>query len=417
MKYIQIFFILILFLSSCKYEEKDIFELNPAERLNKAMADSYTNLTSAVNGWEMAYFANPDSAGFTLLVKFKKNGMAVVASQSELTQNKAYEQDSCLFELIADYGPVLTFNTFNRVLHRFSNPENPDGYGYQGDYEFIVVKNTEQQVILKGKKYKSVIILTKLSDNTNWSTYLQDITNMDKLLFSATAPKLTMTVKNVAYSFTKGYKHIFLIKKEGTTTTTSVPFIVTKQGIRLQEKIEIEGVSFQNFTLNAENSALVNVENPECKLSGTDDLAPFAINNFKVWNIDPNKMSANLNSTYNAVFEGFKSTYNADDLELSISFFITKFILTVSYSQATTKTEGKIDLEIAQTAKDAISITKKPTSDTNGAKFLNEVSTLNSFITLLSTNYALTTETKLNPTKIKFSKKTDANQWFEISGE
>jgi hypothetical protein len=207
------------------------------------------------------------------------------------------------------------------------------------------------------------------------------------------------------------------MKKEGTTTTTRIPFIVTKQGIRLQEKIEIEGASFQSFTLNADNSALVNVENPEYKLSGTDDLAPFAINNFKVWKIKPNKMSSNLNSAFNAVFEGFKSTYNADDLELTISFFITKFILTVSYSQATTKTEGTIDLEIAQTAKDAISITKKTTSDTNGAKFLNEVASLNSFITLLSTNYALTTETKLNPTEIRFSKKTDTNQWFEISGE
>jgi hypothetical protein len=104
-------------------------------------------------------------------------------------------------------------------------------------------------------------------------------------------------------------------------------------------------------------------------------------------------------------------------LELSISYFITRFIITVSYSQATTKTEGKIDLEIAQTAKDAISITKKTTSDTNGSKFLNEVAALNSFITLLSTNYTLTTATKLNPTEIKFSKKTDTNQWFEISGE
>ncbi len=402
-------------MSSCKYEEKDIFELTPAERLNKSMSDSYTNLTNATNGWEMAYFANPTNAGYTLLVKFQKNGMALIASQSELTQNMAYEKDSCLFELVSDYGSVLTFNTFNKVLHRFSNPENPDGYGLEGDYEFIVLKNSEQQVILKGKKHKSVIVLTKLSDNTNWTTYLQDITNMDKLLFSTTAPKLTMTIKNSTYSFSEGYKHVFLMKKEGSTTTTRVPFIVTKQGIRLQDKVEIEGVSFQNFTLNADNSALVNVENPEYKLSGTDDLAPFAINNILVWNIDPEKMSSSLKTTYNAVLEGFKSTYIADDLELSISYFINRFILTVSYSKVTTKTEGKIDLEIAQTAKDAISITKKMTIDTKGVQFLNDVPALNSFIALLASNYTLTTATKLNPTEIKFTKKTDSNQWFVLS--
>jgi hypothetical protein len=417
MKYIQIFFILILFLSSCKYEEKDIFDLTPAERLNKAMTDSYTNLTSAANGWEMAYFTNPDNAGYTLLVKFRKDGMAVVASQSELTLNNAYEEDSCLFEIIADYGPVLTFNTFNTVLHRFSNPVNPDGYGYQGDYEFIVLKNTEQQIILQGKKYKSVIILTKLTENTNWSTYLQDITNMDKLLFSANAPKLNLTVKNTNYSFAEGYKHVFLMKKEGTTTTTRVPFIVTKQGIRLQDKIEIEGVSFQNFVLSTDNATLTSVENTQYALSGTDDLAPFAINNISIWNINPDKMSPDLKTAYNAVLEGFKSTYIADDLKLSISYFINRFILTVSYSQATTKTEGKIDMNINATAKDVISIAKKTSSDAYGVQFLNDVAALNSFITQLSTSYTLTTATKLNPQEIKFSKKTDSNQWFVVSVE
>jgi len=415
MKYIQIISILLVFLSSCSNQEKDIFDASPAERLNKAMADNLIALTSATNGWEMAYFTNPTNAGYTLLVKFKPSGMAVIASQSNLTLNAAYEQDSCLFEMIGDNGPVLTFNTFSKVLHRFSNPENPDGYGYEGDYEFIVLKTTEQQIILQGKKYKSIIVMTKLSDTTNWTSYLQSLDNVDKLLFSVNAPKLSMAVKNTVYSFAEGYKHVFVMKKEGTLTTSFVPFIVTNQGIRFQDKVEIEGVSFQDFKLNTDNSALVSIENPDYKLAGVEDLATFAINNLKVWNIDPNTMSSNLKTAYTAVLDGFKSTYNAEDLKMTISYFINRFILTVSYNRSNVKTEGKIDMEIAQTVKDAITISKKVNSDANGVQFLTDIAQLNSFISLLSVNYTLSTSSKLNPQEIKFAKKTDANQWFVVS--
>jgi len=417
MKQVYLISLLFLLLSSCNYEEKDLFDQTPAERLNNAINDTYTNLTNAANGWEMAYFTNPENAGYTLLVKFRKDGKAIVASQSSLTQNEAYEQDSSLFELIADYGPVLTFNTYNKVLHRFSNPENPDGYGYEGDYEFVVIKNSEEQIILKGKKYKSIIVLTKLNSTVNWITHLQELTNTDKLLFSANAPKLTMTTKNGTYSFTEGYKHVFLMKKDGTTTTTRVPFIITKQGIRLQQEIEIDGLKFQNFELSADYTALISKENPTYKLSGTEDLATFAMNNIKDWKLNPENMSESLKSSYNTVLNSFKATYNADSMSLNITYLINRFVLNVKYSQATVSNEGKIDMEIIPTAKDALSLNKKTASDTNGTKFLNEIPELTNFINLLSTNYTLSTVTKLNPRTIWFSKKTDTNQWFIISGE
>jgi len=415
MKHIYIICILLVLFSSCKYEEQAIFDLTPAERLNKAMADSYATLTSAANGWELAYFANPESAGYTILVTFQKNGMAQLASRSELTLNKGYEQDSCLYEMVADYGPVLTFNTFSNVLHRFSTPENPDGYGLQGDYEFIVLSSTQQQVVLKGKKYKSIIVLQKLDENINWQNHLQQIENTDKLLFSATSPKLLLTIKGSTYSFSGGVSHIFKMKKKGTTNSSNVPFIVTKQGLRLQDAVEIEGLSFQEFQLNADNSALVSVENPDYKLTGTDDLAAFAMNNLKIWNFNPENMSAGLKSAYTNMFDGFKSAYNADELKLSVSYFISRFILTVTYSKDNIKTEGKIDLNINATAKDALSISKKTTADTNGTVFLTDVAALNQFITLFSGNFTLSTTTKLNPQLVKFTKAFDSNQWFVVS--
>jgi hypothetical protein len=160
---------------------------------------------------------------------------------------------------------------------------------------------------------------------------------------------------------------------------------------------------------------LVSIENPDYKLAGVEDLATFAINNLKVWNIDPNTMSSNLKTAYTAVLDGFKSTYNAEDLKITISYFINRFILTVSYSRSNIKTEGKIDMEITQTVKDAITISKKVNSDAIGIQFLTDITQLNSFIALLSANYTLSSASKLNPQEIKFAKKTDTNQWFVVT--
>jgi hypothetical protein len=72
-------------------------------------------------------------------------------------------------------------------------------------------------------------------------------------------------------------------------------------------------------------------------------------------------------------------------------------------------------MEITQTVKDAITISKKVNSDAIGIQFLTDITQLNSFIALLSTNYTLSTASKLNPQEIKFAKKTDTNQWFVVT--
>ena len=120
-----------------------------------------------------------------MLIKFDASG-GHHCFKKYIDENAAYEQDSSLYEVIADNGPVLTFNTFNQVLHVFSNPEHPEildpheegyliGYGWRGDYEFIIKKAVEDTVWLKGKKYGAEITMTKLAPEIQWQTYLDEL--------------------------------------------------------------------------------------------------------------------------------------------------------------------------------------------------------------------------------------------------
>ncbi|MFZ4726916.1 MAG: DUF4302 domain-containing protein, partial [Paludibacter sp.] len=148
--------------NACSPEQADIFASSSAERMNNAMIDNQTILTSAENGWAMQYFPTDEKPGYTFLMKFGSNKFVTIAGKNEFTIKNELQKDSSLYQLIADNGPVLTFNSYNNILHTFSNPQNPNGYGLEGDYEFMILKSSENELELKGKKRGVKIIMTKI---------------------------------------------------------------------------------------------------------------------------------------------------------------------------------------------------------------------------------------------------------------
>lgn len=418
LKTYMVLFALISLLVACQKEEADIFPNSPAERLNKAISDYHTLLTDAPNGWEMDYFANTVSPGYTLLVKFNKSGNALLASRSELTANKAYEKDSCLFDIIGDNGPVLTFNTFSKIMHVFSNPENPDGYGLEGDYEFVIVKASADTVWMKGKKYGAEVLLHKLPSNVQWKQFADNRYDFTSLLFSSKAPALTLKIDKTSYFFSAGYTRVFTVKRASANPNPfDVPFIVTQDGIRFYEEIEIDGIKLKTFRLNEAKNGLVSVESPAYTLSGVDDLATFFTGDATtVWNFIPSEFNSSLNQQYQNIIQSVKSLYAADDVALSLKFNAIRriFVLSIVYTQGTNKTEGLLDLNINAVNKDVLTVSYKGTGDTKGLQFYNEVTDLDDFLSAISSAFALSTTAKINPGKIKFTKTTNSQVYFSI---
>lgn len=406
-----------LLLGSCNRNEADIFPASPAERMNQALKDDFTALTSATNGWAMEYFANSTSPGYTLLVKFDASGKATFGAKSELTKNKVYETDSCLFEMIGDNGPVLTFNTFNTVLHRFSNPENPAGYGLQGDYEFVVVvSNNGNQFVLKGKKYGAVILMNKMPDAVNWVQYAEDLAEMDSLLFVNASNALKMKIGSTNYIFSNGSSHVFSIK-QGMNTAVDVPFIVTKTGFRFYTIQEIGGLKFQAFELNTDKSALVSIENPELKLIGVEDLAVFFTDNISsIWGFNQAGMSQDMKLLYDRVVQSCIVKYNAVDVRLAIRYYAIRnsFVLNLSFSSGQTLYDGNLDFRLNTSGKNGLSLAYKGTGDETGTGFYNDIDGFKEMSTMISTAFSLSANSLINPQEIKFTKNTGSNTWFEL---
>ena len=163
-KYLFIVLAVASLLCACNRDEESLFDKSAAERAQEALDKANTVLVSPANGWEMLYFANKGSRGYNMILKFDANGRVTATAKNALTTGNAILTDNnSTWQVKLDYGPILSFDTYNDVFHAWADPQN-DGDGYLGDYEFLILSATPERVVLKGKKHSAYSILRPMPD-------------------------------------------------------------------------------------------------------------------------------------------------------------------------------------------------------------------------------------------------------------
>ena len=149
----KILFILIsipfLFLVACTGEEKEIYSGNSNERLTEEEEACRKDLQGAENGWIMEYFPNTSLyGGYQLIVSFDEDGMATFSAEKAVSGDNT-RKESGMYTLKHENGILLAFDTYNKIFHKFSDPQS-DGVGFGGDYEFYIMEHNSSQIMLKG---------------------------------------------------------------------------------------------------------------------------------------------------------------------------------------------------------------------------------------------------------------------------
>ena len=183
-KYLVIIGLLAATFAACSRDEESLFEKPAAIRAQEAIENAFNVLTAPANGWEMAYFPNLEASakGYNMVLKFNKNGnVSVTAKNATTTANKIVTDTASTWAVKSDYGPILTFDTYNDVFHAFSDPGN-DGAGLLGDYEFLILKATPELVLLKGKKHSAYTVMRPMK-NTDLAAYYAACEKMQADLF------------------------------------------------------------------------------------------------------------------------------------------------------------------------------------------------------------------------------------------
>lgn len=118
-----IYFLLALVclgLQSCLFQEEDYFDDSSANRATADVKRCSELLEAAPNGWVMEYYVGKDYSlgGITLLCKF--DGQRVtMASQIA----GADETVSSLYSVKSEQATMLSFDTYNYLVHYFGQPQ------------------------------------------------------------------------------------------------------------------------------------------------------------------------------------------------------------------------------------------------------------------------------------------------------
>lgn len=313
-------------LTSCfKNEEDDIFDKNAAERLEESKQYYADILTDKGGKWQMEYYANGDEHGYVYLMTFNKNGQVKIAGENEYiayADNYAsggqpkYGEATSLWEIVTDNGPVLSFNSYNKYFHIFSSPYDippygegqPDesGEGHLGDYEFDLMKYSNDTLYIEGKKREIKMIMTRVDASVDDRAYMDYVTAMADSFFHAKVPRVFMNLPNgEKYVIENGASQMPSIWKFHSDSVVTVTYhngIINHDGFSLMNPYEFDGYTVQRFKLQSDGS-LVCIENPAI----TVDAGPlnyailFDYEHIMQWNFDLNSFTGELATLYNAM--------------------------------------------------------------------------------------------------------------------
>lgn len=246
-KVLNILFILALttVYTSCNNEVDDVFDKSSALRMQEALKSYKEVLVAPSNGWLMRYYGNTDYGGYNVMVKFNADNTVTVANEIfGPTETKTSH-----YKLEQSAGVVLSFDDYNELFHYFSDPDNPNGIGskgkgMEGDLEFRIISATADEVVMKGKKHESKIVMTPI--NENWADYINKVVAVEEnmqcanyqIIIGTDTCTAILSYRNMTISTTN---------EEGATTEIDAPFIVSSEGISFYEPIEIKGVTITGF--------------------------------------------------------------------------------------------------------------------------------------------------------------------------
>lgn len=445
-----------LLFTDCKREEDDLFSKSAAERLNDVKDVYSERLTANEAGWALQYYPQIDEEaysvaqrGYLMLAKFRADQTVDMAMnywpEDQGDDKVAYRttmltDNNSLWEVISDNGPVLTFNSYNKVIHHFSNPEMyGSNDGYKGDYEFVIIDAPEDgsHILLKGKKRGTYNMMTPLPAGTDFQTYLDDVLAFQNKMFPAGLPyEPLIQIGGQNYAFRDAVSRFPTIYPEGKDPVTDgkhMPFVVTKQGDRYYLRFR-DAVSFdddankaQNFYYDPAADEFVDAENSANKIvvgvtpeslfkTNLDDGRQFSI--FRSASLGD--MSEKMRDAFNAAHASMQSINNSfriDSLMLNYDKTLGKAVWSFRYQRATNSSLMRYTYNMTFDG-NKVAFSYVEPQDSYAANVYDHTKTgdLRKFISeYLSQQFQIEKyETVFDLKKIKFVSTADPDLWFVL---
>lgn len=237
-----------LLLQSCLKDQEDVFDTPSSIRMQEVLDNAKKVLTSSEEGWAFDYYPdrNLSYGGYAYTVKFD-NQKATVGS--ELAPGTF---ESSLYKLTNDNGPVLSFDSYNTLMHYFATPSSAHYEGLDGDFEFIIMEVTDDLITLRGKRTGNAMYMRQLTKPA--ATYINNVYDIcDNIIFSSANGTLGTSEISCAIDVDARQMDITYMNGEEAFIGNG-SFIPTETGIHFYTPIELNGSILTDLDYNIDTS-------------------------------------------------------------------------------------------------------------------------------------------------------------------
>ncbi len=271
-RFLKIFTVMVaaVSLASCLKNQDDVFDEPGAIRMQEAIKAYKDTLGASTNGWILQYYPNhkyaPSIGGLNYWLKFDNDQTVEVWTNYQFGGGKVTVS---LYDIISDQGPVLTFNTYNNIMHYFTTPSSNFYQGAESDYEFVILGYSDGCFKLKGRKYGSIMYLNRIEDS-NASTedaindYFQKAMGFVGKIIRDGKYYAFKGVDTAAVMMIQNYKLAF-VDYSAPKDTISELFTETAKGYDLQHPVEVAGWKIRRLALNYDEGSF------DCIDEGAED--------------------------------------------------------------------------------------------------------------------------------------------------
>ena len=428
----------VLSITSCKYEEDDIWDQSAAERIETIMKNYGNVLESSKGGWAMEYYPTNKEEfiigqGYLITAKFSQDNTVETAMKNIFSAN-TYLEDVSTWDITRDQGPVLSFSSYNNCIHVFADPydlaftigdtsaADEEGKGAQGDYEFVMVDFPQdaETTMLKGKKRGTYVRMTRLADDTDPKTYIEDCQAFTKKMFGLRNPlELSYTVGGDTYSVDKLNTGLVTCYPQGTDSVIErikEPYLITKRNdsyyLRFRNKLT-GGSATQEFVYDAENDIFKSTTADDVFLmypNIVSNIIKHAMEN-KSWRLMRNatsRMSAKMASLMSGLYKAIPQFSYMEFRYYGGAFFITlKYSVEADFSYKVETNEENNTFKLTF---------ESPGQDYAKSRY-DATPAMQALLGALSQEFKVTKvgDTMYNMDAVRFTSTTDEDLWFELS--
>ena len=410
--------------SACSPETENVFGGSPAVRQQQAAASYAAILEGQKEGWVLDFYPSElEMGGIAYTARFS-GGQVTLACEQPIDNRSVNGRFAARQEVTSDYrivngtGVVLTFDTYNALIHYWSQPSGTDFDGFASDYEFTFVSASPDSVVLRGVKHGNLLRMYPLTMPAD--EYLAQTADM----------RTTLDAINRRRAIVDGKSFPVLMMENHMTyadgdSQHEMPFVYTPTGLRFYQPVVLGGVPVMQMNYNETTGNLASADG-HVQMPQPTTLERFCVTatqwHFVFGRTDAaydmcdelrQLLKTATNQLGNEKFESLKDFYiglnklpRTEDQQRIVIGWTTAYNYTILY---------EVCYGLSMTVVDEPSFTIDIKSTERGNLFYNYtfLSTLIDFITDASP-YVLSFDDAADPTTVRLTSKADPAKWFVL---